>query len=98
MPCPDGTVTAAWKPAKVSKRGNSTLREAGHTYDLVSIVIQFCSQKARITNRCGTDGPTYESSVVISADSPCANSISAALFSVHAVRSVTASITSRAEG
>ncbi len=44
------------------------------------------------------DSSSQSSSVVMSADSPCAISMSFELFSVHAVRSVTASITSRPLG
>lgn len=50
-----------------------------------------------VKNVC-SDATTAYSSVLMSAESPCAISMSLELFSVHAVRSVTASMTSRALG
>ncbi len=62
------------------------------TSDAFAVVVS-PRQRGRRTRPPAT-GRTY-SSVMISADRPCAISMSLELFSVHAVRSVTASMTSR---
>jgi hypothetical protein len=63
--------------------------------------VGMCSEPRYVTSLVGKDSdrPLSQSSLVlISAESPCAIWISFELLSVHAVRSVTASITSRALG